>query len=216
MLADFIPTPSESTASRSIGAPDEEYPEWDIPEPVPPEPQTEAEPTPNPPVGSWESPVDHTPITEVPTQTTQTLRARSSASSQTPISHSTARAALFANRRKPASPQTTTATAEAILDQQRAEQDSISESILRMAGALKASSQSFSSSLEADKNVLDATGSKMEKSERGMESAQGRMGALKRMTEGQGWWGRMILYAWVYGLMITLVLFVFVFPKLRF
>lgn len=85
-----------------------------------------------------------------------------------------------------------------------------------MAGALKASSQSFSSSLEADKNVLDATGSKMEKSERGMESAQGRMGALKRMTEGQGWWGRMILYAWVYGLMITLVLFVFVFPKLRF
>jgi len=36
------------------------------------------------------------------------------------------------------------------------------------------------------------------------------------MTEGKGWWGRMILYAWVYGLMLSLVLLVFVMPKLRF
>jgi hypothetical protein len=42
------------------------------------------------------------------------------------------------------------------------------------------------------------------------------MGMLQRMTEGEGWWGRMKLYAFVYGLMVVLVLVVFVLPKLRF
>lgn len=64
--------------------------------------------------------------------------------------------------------------------------------------------------------MLGAAGASMEKSELSMEAAQGRMGSLRRMTEGKGWWGRMMLYAWVYGLMVSLVLLVFVFPKLRF
>lgn len=85
-----------------------------------------------------------------------------------------------------------------------------------MAGALKASSQRFSSTLDADNQVLSRAGEGMEKTGRGMEVAQGRMGMLRKMTEGKGWWGRMVLYAWVYGLMVGLVLFVFVFPKLRF
>lgn len=85
-----------------------------------------------------------------------------------------------------------------------------------MASALKASSKSFSATLEEDRTVLGAAGASMEKSELSMEAAQGRMGSLRRMTEGKGWWGRMILYAWVYGLMVALVLLVFVFPKLRF
>jgi hypothetical protein len=144
------------------------------------------------------------------------LRARSSAPSPTPSSHSTARAALFASRRKPASPQASTATAEAILDQQRVEQDAISNSILDLATKLKESSKSFSATLEEDKNLLGAAGASMEKSELSMERAQGRMGSLRKMTEGKGWWGRMMLYAWVYGLMVALILFVFVFPKLRF
>lgn len=151
-----------------------------------------------------------------PTQTSQELRGRSAISSLTPPAHTTARAALFANRRRPASPQISTGTAEAILDHQRAEQDQLSESILKMAGALKASSRKFADTLEADKEVVGQAGEGIAKTERGMEAARGRMGALRRMTEGKGWWGRMILYAWVYGLMLALVLLVFVFPKLRF
>ena len=85
-----------------------------------------------------------------------------------------------------------------------------------MAGALKSSSQRFSSTLEADKDLVGRAGDAMEKTERGMEAAKGRMGLLKRMTEGKGWWGRLLLFAWVYGLMVALILLVFVMPKLRF
>ncbi|KOS19682.1 hypothetical protein ESCO_001376 [Escovopsis weberi] len=128
----------------------------------------------------------------------------------------TARAALFASRRPAAATTATTAaTAEAILDQQRGEQEAILDSIRRMAGALKQSSQSFSASLESDRGRLDAAGASMEKSGLSMEAAQGRMGSLRRMTEGEGWWGRMMLYAWVYGLMLVLLIVVFVLPKLR-
>ncbi|KAM0255781.1 hypothetical protein ACHAQJ_005451 [Trichoderma viride] len=206
LLGDIIPTPSESLGSRrSSNAPD----------PEPPEPPSQAEPVPEPPTTETISTETSTSET-LPTQTTQTLRARPSAPSPTPSSHSTARAALFVNRRQPASPQASTATAEAILDQQRVEQDAISNSILNLASALKESSKSFSATLEEDKNVLSAAGASIEKSELSMEAAQGRMGSLRKMTEGKGWWGRMILYAWVYGLMVSLILFVFVFPKLRF
>lgn len=131
-------------------------------------------------------------------------------------SYTTARAALFAGRSKPSEPQTSTATAEAILDHQRQEQDALSESILKMAGALKESSKKFAVTLDEDKEIMTKAGESVEKTERSMESARGRMGTLRKMTEGKGWWGRLILYAWVYGLMLGLVLLVFVFPKLRF
>lgn len=217
LLGDIIPTPSESQDSRrSSSAPKEGYFENEIPDPEPPEPPTQAEPILEPPTTTTTTTTATETSEALPTQTTQTLRARPSAPSPTPSAHSTARAALFASRRKPASPQASTATAEAILDQQRVEQDAISDSILKLASALKESSKSFSATLEDDKNVLTAAGASMEKSELSMEAAQGRMGSLKRMTEGKGWWGRMMLYAWVYGLMVLLILFVFVFPKLRF
>jgi hypothetical protein len=122
----------------------------------------------------------------------------------------------MASNKTAATTQSSTATAEAILDHQRAEQDALSDSILKMATALKTSSQRFSSTLEDDKLLLDRAGEGMNRTERGMDAASRRMGALKRMTEGKGWWGRMILYAWVYGLMVALVLLVFVLPKLRF
>ncbi|KAL7807389.1 hypothetical protein V8C44DRAFT_337640 [Trichoderma aethiopicum] len=221
LLGDIIHTPSESQDSRrSSNAP---RPEGDVEDAInhtePPEPPSQAEPAPEPPTTTPTTGIAaaEAVISEQPsTQTTQTLRARASASSPTPSAHSTARSSLFANRRKPASPETSTATAEAILDQQRLEQDAISNSILQMASALKESSKSFSATLEEDRTVLGAAGASMEKSELSMEAAQGRMGSLRRMTEGKGWWGRMILYAWVYGLMVALVLLVFVFPKLRF
>lgn len=113
-------------------------------------------------------------------------------------------------------PGTISATAEAILDTQRAEQDALSESILKLATELKASSQAFSSYLEEDKETLERAGEGMNKTEQGMTKVTGRMSTLQRMTEGEGWWGRMMLYAYVYGLMVVLVLVVFVLPKLRF
>lgn len=220
LLGDIIQTPSESQDSRrSSNAPTGEgYFENEIPDaepPSPPSPPTQAEPIPELSATTTLAPAE-TASETLATQTSQTLRARPSASSPTPSAHSTARAALFANRAQPASPQATTATAEAILDQQRVEQDAISNSILMMASALKESSKSFSATLEEDKHLLDAAGSSMEKSGNSMEAAQGRMGSLRRMTEGKGWWGRMILYAWIYGLMVLLIMLVFAFPKLRF
>ncbi|KAK4250546.1 hypothetical protein C7999DRAFT_11693 [Corynascus novoguineensis] len=107
-------------------------------------------------------------------------------------------------------------TAEAILDHQRAEQDALSESILRLASELKASSHAFSASLEEDREVVTRAGKGLDQTGRQLEGVTRRMGALQRLTEGEGWWGRMRLYAIVYGLMVALVLVVFVLPKLRF
>lgn len=208
LLGHIIPTPSESMDSRSSDTRDEHSaletpPNSSTPEPIPQEPIRR---TPSPtPAGS----------SQPATQTTQTLRSRSSAQ-PTAASHTTARAALSANRPKPPEPQTTTATAEAILENQKAEQDDLSRSILQLASALKHSSKRFAVTLEADKDVLEKTGEGINKAEQSMRSAAGRMGKLRQMTEGKGWWGRMILYAWVYGLMLGLVLLVFLMPKLRF
>ncbi|XWW93538.1 hypothetical protein V2A60_001471 [Cordyceps javanica] len=215
LLGGFIPTPSQSATSTAEDT-DPQYtpPAFDT-EPDSPSIQDEPVPRPSPSSPTAKAPIEVT--VQTPTQTTQALRGRhGSENPATATSYSSARAALFANRRKPAPSQMSTATAEAILDQQRAEQDALSESILKMAGALKASSHKFSSTLEADKEAVSRAGEGMSKTEQSMEAARGRMGTLRKMTEGKGWWGRMILYAWVYGLMLVLVLIVFVFPKLRF
>ncbi len=223
LLGGILPASNEATEQQATEIPEETHEEPSIPEP---------EAAREPPAATQPTPTDTTlPVqtTAPSTQTSQTLRGRrtaegqsntaaaAAASSPSPTSgHTTARAALFANRRKPAPPETSTATAEAILDNQRAEQDVLSEAILKMAGALKASSHKFSDTLEADKEVLGRAGEGIEKTEQSMDAARGRMGTLRKMTEGKGWWGRIILYAWVYGLMLSLLLLVFVFPKLRF
>ncbi|TDZ18623.1 hypothetical protein Cob_v008466 [Colletotrichum orbiculare MAFF 240422] len=228
ILADIIPTPSDSMDSRSTGAPTEdtdanEEAEEEIPNLPPPavsQPPVPEEPQPEPTFSSQTS--ASATGAPPPTTTSSTLRARgpNRPSSPNATSTATARAALFARRNtlksSSAAPASSTATAEAILDHQRVEQDQLSESILKMAGALKASSQRFSNTLEQDKNVLSRAGEGMEKTENSMDAASRRMGTLRKMTEGKGWWGRMILYAWVYGLMVALVLLVFVMPKLRF
>jgi len=38
---------------------------------------------------------------------------------------------------------------------------------------------------------------------------------LSRMSEGRWWWGRMVLYAGIFGLWVVMLLLVFVAPKLR-
>ncbi|KAK3944284.1 synaptobrevin [Diplogelasinospora grovesii] len=209
----------------------------DIPEPPPPQQQ----PSPHPsyaqsgfePGGEEEersrewSEKEQTPqptATTTTTQTTQTMRSRRPANEKEVetekekdgAAQTSSSAALFGGNRSITTSLSQTATAEAILDHQRAEQDALSESILKMARDLKQSSRSFASSLEEDKEVVAKAGEGLEKTETGLEAATRRMGTLRQMTEGKGWWGRMMLYAWIYGLMIVLVLVVFVLPKLRF
>lgn len=226
ILSEIIPTPSDSMVdSISTGQPTESSGQDDDAEPEFPDtttiPVTTAPSTASASASAPAStaasqntrPVQHS---QEPTQTSQTLRPRGGPASPPPSSHSTARAALFANRSKPSTPQTSTATAEALLDRQRSEQEALSESILQMAGALKSSSQRFSDTLEADKDVVGRASEGMDKTEQSMEAARGRMGTLKRMTEGKGYIGRLKLYAMVYGLMLVCFLVVFFMPKLRF
>jgi hypothetical protein len=80
---------------------------------------------------------------------------------------------------------------------------------------MKKQQQSIYDSLETEKDVLSRATEGMERTGRGMEVARGRMGLLQKMSEGKGWWGRVMLYAWVYGLMVALLVLVFVLPKLR-
>ena len=108
------------------------------------------------------------------------------------------------------------AAAEQELSSHRLEQEDLTSSLLSLAGQLKASSQSFQTTLENEKSVLDRAVQGIDKTSTTMEAAGKRMGMLRRMTEGKGWWGRMMLYAWIFGLWVVAVLIVFVGPKLRF
>ncbi|KAK8111642.1 uncharacterized protein PG998_008099 [Apiospora kogelbergensis] len=157
------------------------------------------------------------------TATSQTVRPRgkgavdASQAGGADTADTTARNQLFGNT--PSSATTalsTTATTEAILDHQRDEQDKLTESLLGMASALKSSSRAFATSLEEEKDVLDAAGTGLDKNERGLEAAARRMGTLRKMSEGRGMIGRYILMATIAGMWLLALLIVFAFPKLRF
>ncbi|KAB5570793.1 synaptobrevin [Coniochaeta sp. 2T2.1] len=220
ILAEIIATPSESMDSRSTDNVQEATPSQDEDE-IEPEPESEPipvlqEPEPTPRSQPQSEEFNTHPQPEPQTTTTSaTLRARSSVSHPDPStspSTATTTALLFGDRSSAPAP----TTAEAILDHQRREQDLLSESILKIASDLKASSLSFSETLELDKDVVSRAGQGLDKNERGLEAAASRMGMLRRVTEGKGWWGRIMLYAWIYGLMGVLVVLVFGGPKLRF
>jgi hypothetical protein len=229
ILADIIATPSESLdSSRSpeMSPAELHEPSEQTPDPLePPSPQFRAEkkdatPQPNQPTTTSTSPSHPTTTTT----TSQTLRPRhpnpTTPSHHPPADNSkenekaTTTSTLFGDR--PTTTTTALTTEEAILDHQRATQDALSESILKLASELKASSHAFSASLEQDKEVVDRAGQGMGKTGQTMEGVTRRMGMLTRMTEGEGWWGRVRLYVIVYGLMVVLVLVVGVLPKLRF
>lgn len=241
ILGEIIATPSESMDSRSTSgvaleggggdAEEESGPRPDLQEE---EPQRKLKRTPEPHPEEQKAVIEEKgpDISEnTETATSQTVRSRGKPTTRTTAAEekdAEARAtgsSLLGGRTAAPSQTTTTATAtttsvtattEAILDHQRAEQDLLSESILRMAGDLKTSSQAFSRSLEEDRDALGLAGESLDRSGRGLEAAARRLGALRRITEGKGWWGRMLLYAWVYGLMVVLLVVVFVLPKLRF
>ena len=118
-------------------------------------------------------------------------------------------------------PDTTTLTNEEttqadLLAHNDAESATLTTSLLQLAQSLKASSTAFSTSLEADTELLNQATEGLDKNATGMETAGKRIGLLKRMSEGKGWWGRMMLYAWIGGLWVLAILLVFAGPKLRF
>ncbi|KAI1094646.1 hypothetical protein F5B19DRAFT_19669 [Rostrohypoxylon terebratum] len=239
LLGDIIDTPSESVVSGEAadqhidedegGAGQEQENDADAAEQadkstLAPDPRPTATTTsPSPSSQQETSATDPIPQpTPAGTSTSQTLRARGTASQADPTATATdkgqttaLRNELFGNRDS-TNPTTATATTEAIIDHHRAEQDKLTESMVSMARALKESSRAFATSLQEDTDVLRAAGQNLERNERGLGAVAGRMGVLRQMTEGTGWWGRILLYAYIAGLAVFAVLLVFVFPKLRF
>jgi hypothetical protein len=110
-----------------------------------------------------------------------------------------------------------TAQAEAtILSNNRNEQEALTSGLLEMAKQLKQQSLTFGQTLEGDKGVLDRAVSGLDNNTLGMDAASQRMGTLRRMTEGKGWWARIKLYAMIFMLWVVAFLIVFVGPKIRF
>jgi hypothetical protein len=113
---------------------------------------------------------------------------------------------------KPTSSTTTTA-----LETDHQTQASLTTSLLNLATQLKTQSQTFSETLTTtDKSNLDRALRGLDSNVSGLESASSKMGLLRRMSEGEGLWGRILLYLWIWALWAVAVLLVFVGPKLRF
>ncbi|KAH0337208.1 hypothetical protein KCU81_g8209, partial [Aureobasidium melanogenum] len=146
-----------------------------------------------------------------------TLRNRTNATNSSAAPDTATTTALFGNR----SPQNPTASGqplstEQVLESATRDQDMLTSSLVTLAQSLKQSSLQFASSLENEKEVLRRAETGLDKNSMGMEAAGNRMGALRRMTEGKGWWDRIKLYAIIAGLWIAAFLLVFAGPKLRF
>ena len=126
----------------------------------------------------------------------------------------TAREQLFADRSQKRQ-EPTLSQSETLLSHNRTEQETLTTSLIGLAKALKESSIQFSSSLETEKDVLKRAEGGLDKSSQGMEAAHRNMSMLRRMSEGQGLWGRIKLYAFIFGLWVACFLVVFVGPKIR-
>jgi hypothetical protein len=157
---------------------------------------------------------DGPPIPNPPPESELRSRRPLQASDNRDAASTSAREQLFANR-----PQTkqdsSLSHSETMLSHNRTEQESLTTSLIGLAKALKDSSIQFSSSLEAEKDVLKRAEGGLDKSSQGMEAAGRKMSMLRRMSEGQGWWGRIKLYAFIFGLWVACFLVVFVGPKIR-
>jgi hypothetical protein len=105
---------------------------------------------------------------------------------------------------------------EALMSHNRNEQETLTSSLLEMAKQLKQQSVHFGQTLEGDKGILDRAVSGLDGNQLGMDAASRRMGTLRKMTEGRGWFARMKLYGLIFGLWLVAFLIVFVGPKIRF
>lgn len=153
-------------------------------------------------------------------QTLNELRSRRplQASDNRSAASTSARESLFAGRPTTSSslPADSTAQTETLLSHNRLESSALSDSLIGLAQQLKSSALQFQGSLAEEREVLKRAEGGLDSSAQGMEAAERRMGMLRRMSEGQGWWGRVKLYAFIAGLWVAAFLLVFVGPKLRF
>lgn len=153
-------------------------------------------------------------IPDLPLEAELRSRRPPQASDNRTAASTSARESLFANRSNPKQ-DANLSQSETMLSHNRTEQESLTTSLIGLAKALKDSSVQFSSSLEAEKDVLKRTEGGLDKGSQGMEAAERKMSMLRRMSEGQGWWGRIKLYAFIFGLWLACFLIVFVGPKIR-
>ncbi|KAF2214764.1 hypothetical protein CERZMDRAFT_95152 [Cercospora zeae-maydis SCOH1-5] len=128
----------------------------------------------------------------------------------------TAREQLFGGKQQQRDEKGELQKTEAMMSHNATEQEALTQGLLGLAKALKESSQQFGASLESEKDVLKRAEGGLDKNAQGMEAAEKKMGTLRKMSEGQGWWGRIKLYAFIFGLWVACFLLVFVGPKLRF
>lgn len=116
----------------------------------------------------------------------------------------------------PPPPAAAASTTENRLRSDLHERDDLTTSLVDMATQLKQQARTFQARLAGDKTLVDRALERIETNSAAMEVASKSMGALRRMSEGQGWWGRMKLYALIAALWLAAILIVFVGPKLRF
>ncbi|RMD39322.1 hypothetical protein DV735_g5811, partial [Chaetothyriales sp. CBS 134920] len=103
----------------------------------------------------------------------------------------------------------------ALIDSSRT-QEALTTSMISMAVQLKQQAQAFQFSLQQDKGLLDRALEGLDKNLTGMQAAGKNMQFLQRMSEEQGWFGRLKLYALIMGMWAIAILLVFAGPKLRF
>lgn len=145
---------------------------------------------------------------------TSTLRSRRLDPSTTvPQSTADSKATTSSSQISPFAPKSSSTTT--LLEAHASTQEDLTSSLLDLARALNASTKSFSGSLEASNPLVDGATSALDRNVTGMEAAERRMGMLRRMTEGKGWFGRLSLWAWVAVGWVALLVVMFILPKLR-
>lgn len=118
------------------------------------------------------------------------------------------------NRSHTDSPPTTNNKNTLTADQD--DQEALTASLVSLAALLKSSTHDMHARLEADRSLLDVTLDTMNASATNMTQTGQRVGVLRQMSEGKGWWGRVLLYAVVAGLWVVALVVMLGLPKLRF
>lgn len=96
------------------------------------------------------------------------------------------------------------------------EHEDITTSLLNMAAQLKQQARQFQFTLDQDKSVLDRALEGLDQNVSAMGLASKGMKTLQRMSEEQGFFGRLKLQLFIAGMWAVAILLVFAGPKLRF
>jgi hypothetical protein len=107
-------------------------------------------------------------------------------------------------------------TTERILLNDSRTQRELEESLVGMSVQLKQQAMAMNKALHHDKALIDRAQGGLDTSVSGMAAAFQNMQWLRRMSEEQGFLGRLKLYGMIVGMWVLLILLVFVAPKLRF